>query len=78
MPNTNCLEGMRCPKCGQEDKQKRYTVRWEIDVYASSARQAAKEARTIQLDPENTATFFSVMQGKSWVGEKINVGRKSV
>ena len=22
MPNTNCLEGMRCPKCGQEDRLK--------------------------------------------------------
>ncbi len=20
MPNTNCLEGIKCPKCGQEDR----------------------------------------------------------
>jgi hypothetical protein len=22
MPNTNCLQGMRCPKCGHEDSFK--------------------------------------------------------
>jgi len=40
---------------------KQYRVHWEIDIWAGSARQAARCARQIQLDPENTATVFEVV-----------------
>lgn len=38
-----------------------YRVRWEIDVEAKSPHHAAQLARRIQLDPENTATFYKVI-----------------
>ena len=37
-----------------------YIVTWNIDIYADSPEQAAKEALVIQRDPESTATFFIV------------------
>lgn len=37
-----------------------YHVTWEIDLEATSARQAAKEALKIHRDPESIATVFSV------------------
>lgn len=37
-----------------------YLVRWEIDLEASSARDAARQALVIQRDPTSTATFFAV------------------
>jgi len=37
-----------------------YRVRWEIDVDAESAREAALKAREAQMDPATLATVFSV------------------
>jgi hypothetical protein len=37
-----------------------YKVVWEIDIDAIDPREAAEIAREIQLDPDNTATFFEV------------------
>ncbi len=37
-----------------------YRVVWEIEVYATNPRQAAKEALLIQRDPESRATVFDV------------------
>ena len=37
-----------------------YHVKWEIDVDAGNAEEAALKARQIQLDPESTATVFEV------------------
>jgi hypothetical protein len=37
-----------------------YHVIWEIDVDATSYRQAAKKALQIQRDPGSTATVFDV------------------
>lgn len=37
-----------------------YHVIWEIDVDATSYRQAAKEALEVQRDPDSTATVFDV------------------
>ena len=37
-----------------------YHVVWEIDVDATSYRQAAKKALEIQRDPNSTATVFDV------------------
>ena len=39
---------------------KNYRVKWEIDIYANSAREAAQEAQAIQRDKESTATVFQV------------------
>lgn len=41
---------------------KMYRVVWEIDIEAGNPVQAAKCARAIQQDPENTATFFTVRE----------------
>ncbi len=37
-----------------------YRVAWEIDIYATSHREAAQQAWEIQRDPESTATVFDV------------------
>ena len=44
---------------------KLYHVVWEIDVYAESPREAAKEAQAIQLDEDSTATVFDVAEEDS-------------
>ena len=44
-----------------------YRVRWEIDIYANTPREAAQEARRIQRDPESTATVFAVDE---WLDSK--------
>ncbi|MDQ6946325.1 MAG: hypothetical protein M3256_08630 [Actinomycetota bacterium] len=37
-----------------------YLVRWEIDLEAASAVDAARKALSIQRDPSSLATFFTV------------------
>jgi hypothetical protein len=39
-----------------------YTVVWTIDVEADTPEEAAQIARGYQLNPESTATCFSVSQ----------------
>ena len=41
---------------------KLYHVVWEIDIYAQSPRDAAKEAQTIQQDKDSIATVFDVTE----------------
>ena len=41
-------------------QKRRFRVMWEIDVWASSPSDAAKEARAIQADPESTALVYDV------------------
>ncbi|MDH5327615.1 MAG: hypothetical protein OEY58_19350 [Gammaproteobacteria bacterium] len=38
----------------------RFIVTWEIDIEADNAREAAKLARSIQLNPHSIAVVFSV------------------
>ena len=44
---------------------KLYHVIWEIDIYARSPREAAKQAQAIQQDQETTATVFDVTEEDS-------------
>ena len=44
---------------------KLYHVVWEIDVYAESPREAAKEAQAIQQDEDSIATVFDVTEEDS-------------
>ncbi len=44
---------------------KLYHVVWEIDVYAESPREAAKEAQAIQQDKDAMATVFDVAEEDS-------------
>lgn len=44
--------------------EKTFTVTWEIDVVATTHRDAADFARSIQLDKKSTATFFKVKENK--------------
>jgi hypothetical protein len=37
-----------------------YRVKWEIDIQADSAEEAAREALAIHRDPESIATQFDV------------------
>ena len=39
-----------------------WVVRWEIELGASSAREAAEEARRIQRDPSARAGAFIVIE----------------
>jgi hypothetical protein len=41
---------------------KRYLVRWEIEVEAEEAAQAADEALDMQRDLESTATVFEIFE----------------
>ena len=36
-----------------------FRIGWEIDIEADSVEDAIMEARSIQLDRESTATFFT-------------------
>jgi hypothetical protein len=61
-----------CPGCQAEDPNaaeaaddgesdlRWFLVRWEIDLEATSAAEAARVALAIQRDPASTATFFIV------------------
>jgi len=49
---------------------KRYRVTWKIDIYAGSPKEAAQEARNIQLNEESTATVFNVVDDD---GEKTEI-----
>lgn len=43
------------------EEEKEYRVIWEIDIVASSPREAAKQALEIQRDPESLATVFDIL-----------------
>jgi hypothetical protein len=38
---------------------KQYLVKWEIDIYAETAEEAARQALKIQRDPDSIATVFT-------------------
>lgn len=42
------------------DVEKQYVVIWKIDVFAKNRKEAAKQAREIQLDESSDATIFDV------------------
>ena len=50
---------------------KTYTVVWEVELDANSHREAAEEARSMQLDAYSEATFFDVT---CWDAEGIEIG----
>jgi|TARA_B110000503_G_C7095700_1_gene391493 hypothetical protein len=52
---------------------KTYTVVWEVELDANSHREAAEEARSMQLDAYSEATFFDVtcLDAK---GNEIEIG----
>lgn len=43
---------------------KTYRVVWEIDIEAETPEEAAKAARSIQLNPNSIATCFTVEDGE--------------
>jgi predicted ATPase with chaperone activity len=45
---------------GRAPRNDEYRVMWEIDLCATSAREAAKQALAIQRDPQSNATVFAV------------------
>lgn len=42
-----------------------YRVRWEIDLEATSAKEAAQMALSIHRDPKSIATIFDVAKRKN-------------
>jgi len=50
-----------------------YHVVWEIDVYAQSPRDAAKEAQAIQRDKDAMATVFDVTEEGSHKTARIDL-----
>jgi len=47
-----------------------YRVRWEINLDAESAQEAAKKALAIHRNSESTATVFDVSWTPGWKPEK--------
>ena len=41
-----------------------YLVKWEIDIWANSPKEAAKEALKIQRDPNSKAVVFKVLENE--------------
>ena len=41
--------------------RKEYRVRWEVDIDATSRREAAQKALEMQRDSQSTATVFDVV-----------------
>ena len=56
---------------------KLYHVVWEIDIYARSPREVAKEAQAIQQDEDSTATVFDVMEEDGDKTVRIDLGEDS-
>jgi hypothetical protein len=52
---------------------KLYHVVWEIDIYAQSPREAAKEAQAIQQDKDTMATVFDVTEEDSGKAVRIDL-----
>ena len=50
-----------------------YRVVWEIDVSAGSPREAAEKAREIMMDPDSSATVFSVTKHDTGNTETIDL-----
>ena len=42
------------------NKEHEYTVTWEITVWATTPKIAAKEARNIQRDPNSIASIYLI------------------
>ena len=53
---------------------KLYHVIWEIDIYARSPREAAKQAQAIQQDKDTTATVFDVTGEDSDKTVRVDLG----
>jgi hypothetical protein len=51
---------------------KTYLVTWEIEVYAESAEEAARNAQCIQRDPTSITAYFTVTNIDT--GEQCGVG----
>jgi hypothetical protein len=54
-----------------------YHVVWEIDLYAQSPRDAAKEAQAIQQDKDTVATVFDVTEEDGNKIVRIDLGEGS-
>jgi hypothetical protein len=48
---------------------KAYNVIWQMEFDAESAEDAARQALTVQRDPESIATVFDVMEIDNGAGE---------
>lgn len=64
-------------KATEKQMTKLYHVIWEIDIYAQSPREAAKEAQGIQQDKDSTATVFDVTGEDSDKAVRIDLGEGS-
>lgn len=53
---------------------KEYLVKWEIHIDAETAREAAEEARAIQLDPDSIESVFEVYDPVEVHTEVIDLG----
>ena len=54
-------------------KQRRFTITWEIDVWAESHEAAARAALEIQRDPTSSATVFEVWEEDATEGHRIDI-----
>lgn len=52
-----------------------YLVTWEIDIFADSPEDAAKQAREIQLDRTSLATHFTVRDPRGAIKE-VDLGEE--
>ena len=61
----------------EKQKTTLYHVVWEIDIYAQSPREAAKEAQAIHQDKDSTATVFDVTEEDSDKTVRIDLAEGS-
>ena len=52
-----------------------YRVRWDVDIEAGSAEQAARCAKAMQQDPESTANVFDVSYADGTVHFRIDLDK---
>jgi len=55
---------------------KLFHVVWEIDIYARSPREAAKQAQAIQQDQDTTATVLNITEENSDKTVRINIASR--
>lgn len=46
-----------------------FNVIWEIEIDADTAEAAARQAREIQLDPENQSGYFTVVDEEGEISD---------
>jgi hypothetical protein len=61
----------------KEENEVEYNVQWNIDIYATSPREAAENAKKIHLDKDSTANLFQVKRFDEEHFENIDLDKEA-